>query len=71
MTKDSKNKSIDWLKGVLSKQNQYEASINVQHISSEGADDHLIEEAVAIESNTQKQPFSNYNHDKVSLHLII
>ncbi|GGI17603.1 hypothetical protein [Gottfriedia solisilvae] len=71
MTKDSKNKSIDWLKGVLSKQNQYEASINVQHISSEGADDHLIEEAVAIESNTQKQPFSKDNQDKVSLDLII
>jgi len=71
MTKDSKNKSIDWLKGVLSKQNQYEASINVQHISSEGADDLLIEEAVAIESNTQKQPFSKDNQDKVSLDLII
>ncbi|MET3196834.1 hypothetical protein [Bacillus sp. OAE603] len=71
MTKDSKNKSIDWLKGVLSKPNQYEASINVQHISSEGADDHLIEEAVAIESNTQKQPFSKDNQDKVSLDLII
>ncbi|WP_430510504.1 hypothetical protein [Gottfriedia solisilvae] len=71
MTKDSKNKSIDWLKGVLSKQNQYEASINVQHISSEGADDHLIEEAIAIESNTQKQPFSKDNQDKVSLDLII
>ncbi|MEH6937316.1 hypothetical protein V7056_05550 [Bacillus sp. JJ664] len=71
MTKDSKNKSIDWLKGVLSKQNQFEPSINVQDISSEIADDHLIEEAVAIEANTQKQPFSKDNQDKVSLDLII
>lgn len=71
MTKDSKNKSIDWLKGVLSKQNQYETSINVQHISSEVADDSLIEETVAIESPTQKQPFSKDNQDKVSLDLII
>jgi len=71
MTKDSKNKSIDWLKGVLSKQNQYETSINVQHISSEVADDSLIEETVAIESTTQKQPFSKDNQDKVSLDLII
>ena len=71
MTKDSKNKSIDWLKGVLSKQNQFETSINVQHISSEVAEDHLIEEAVAIEANTQKQPFSKDNQDKVSLDLII
>jgi hypothetical protein len=71
MTKDSKNKSIDWLKGVLSKQNQYETSINVQHISSEVADDSLIEETVAIESTAQKQPFSKDNQDKVSLDLII
>lgn len=71
MTKDSKNKSIDWLKGVLSKQNQYETSINVQHISSEVTDDSLIEETVAIESTTQKQPFSKDNQDKVSLDLII
>ncbi len=71
MTKDSKNKSIDWLKGVLSKQNQYETSINIQHISSEIADDSLIEETVAIESTTQKQPFSKDNQDKISLDLII
>lgn len=71
MTKDSKNKSIDWLKGVLSKQNQYEASHQLQHISSEVADDSLLEEAVAVESPTQKQPFSKDNQDKVSLDLII
>lgn len=71
MSKDSKNKSIDWLKGVLSKQNQYEASINEQHILSEVPDDSFIEETVSIETTNQKQLFSKDNQDKVSLDLII
>ncbi|WP_088042848.1 hypothetical protein [Bacillus sp. EAC] len=73
MTKDTKNKSIDWLKGVLSKQNQFETTIKEQQFSTEVVDEtvNFIEESVSIDTSNQKQLFSKDNQDKVSLDLII
>jgi chromosome segregation ATPase len=73
MTKDTKNKSIDWIKGVLTKQNQIETTIKAQQIPTEEVDEpmNFVEETASIESTAQKSFFSKENQDKVSLDLIV
>jgi DNA repair exonuclease SbcCD ATPase subunit len=73
MTKSTKNKSMDWLKGVLSKQNQFENNLLEEDDSSIVVDEMLsfVEETQQLDLPNQKQLFSKENQDKVSLDLII
>lgn len=73
MTKSTKNKSMDWLKGVLSKPNQFDHTLLEENDSSIVVDEMLsfVEEAQQLDLPNQKHLFSKENQDKVSLDLIV
>lgn len=73
MTKETKNKSMGWLKGVLSNQNQFAQSSNEEGTSTEIVENQLsnTDESGASETTSNKDLFSRDNQDKVSLDLIV
>ncbi|PLR84712.1 hypothetical protein [Bacillus sp. V33-4] len=73
MSKDTKNKSMGWFKGVLSNQNQMEPG-NEDVVSPietvEMLLDH-VEKVDSVDSPVNKQVFQKDSQDKVSLDLIV
>lgn len=73
MTKDTKNKSIGWLKGVLSNQSQSDQSSKEELVTTAIFEEQSsnMEEPEQSDIPSNKQLFLKDNQDKVSLDLIV
>ncbi|WP_203248324.1 hypothetical protein [Sporosarcina beigongshangi] len=72
MSKDTKNKSKGWFKGVLSTQNQSEQNSFEEDIIEIVEDDVMMqEEPNHLDSSSNKDLFSKDNQDKIALDMIV
>lgn len=73
MTKDTKNKSKGWLKGILSTQNQFDQTIEHDEVSTEIEENQLstLVESDSSDNSTAKYSFSKDDQDKISLDLVV
>lgn len=72
MSKDTKNKSKGWFKGVLSTQNQFEQNSSEEDVIEIVEDDFIMqEETNDLDSSSDKDLFSKDNQDKIALDMIV